>query len=94
MPETATPGAAATPSGETPSPASEKPTKLQSPPSAETKPNAKMTPAEMRQLSDEYFKQCMQDWDAATHMTKQDWQRTCRRVADNRAHFLIEGMGK
>ena len=60
----------------------------------ESKPNAKMTPAEIKQISDTYFKQCMQDWDAGTHMTKQDWERTCRRVVDNRVKFLIEQVGK
>ena len=28
------------------------------------------------------FTQCMKDWDAKTHMTKQEWERTCRRVTD------------
>ncbi len=28
----------------------------------------------------ELMAQCMRDWDAATHMTRQEWARTCRRV--------------
>ena len=27
---------------------------------------------------------CMQDWERETHMTKEDWARTCRRVVDER----------
>ena len=37
-----------------------------------------------------WFRQCIQDWDAATHMTKAEWERTCRRVAIERTKFLIE----
>jgi hypothetical protein len=90
----APPGASATPPLGTPSQASEEPKKVQSPPPAETKPRAKMSPAEIQRTSDEYFKQCMQDWDSATHMTKKDWERTCRRVVDGRMKFIIEQMGK
>jgi hypothetical protein len=32
--------------------------------------------------------QCLRDWDAGTHMTRQEWARTCRRVVGNRAKFL------
>jgi hypothetical protein len=37
-----------------------------------------------------WFEQCMQDWDAQTHMTKKEWQTTCRRVAEERARFLYD----
>jgi len=36
------------------------------------------------------FDQCMKDWDAKTHMTKRDWERTCRRVTDERMKYLRE----
>lgn len=42
----------------------------------------------------DYLAQCLRDWDAATHMTKQEWARTCRRVVDNRRKFLLEQQGK
>jgi hypothetical protein len=42
--------------------------------------------------SAEYLAQCLRDWDAATHMTKQEWARTCRRVVENRAKFMREQM--
>jgi hypothetical protein len=34
------------------------------------------------------FAQCMRDWDAKTHMTKRQWERTCRRVTDERIKYL------
>jgi hypothetical protein len=92
-PGTATPGAAPAPSA-TRSRGSEGPKEVQSTQPAETKPRAKMTPPEIQRISDEYFKQCMQDWDRATHMTKKEWERTCRRVVDGRVKFMIEQMGK
>jgi hypothetical protein len=38
--------------------------------------------------------QCLHDWDRATHMTRQEWARTCRRVAANRIKFLREQSGQ
>ena len=61
---------------------------------AESKSKAQVSAAEIRKMSDTYFKQCMQDWDAATHMTKKEWQRTCRRIADERAKFRGEEWSK
>jgi hypothetical protein len=48
------------------------------------------SPAQLRQRSDEYFAQCMRDWEVATHMSKQDWAKTCRRVVDRRVKFMLE----
>ena len=91
VPEAATPPAAP----EAKTPASEVAKKPKSSPSAENTPKAQMSSAEARKIADEQYKQCLNDWDAATHMTKQEWQRTCRRLADNRAKFKVEfGTGK
>ena len=60
------------------------------PPSAESQPKARKSPAEVRKAAEEQYKQCLKDWEAATHMTKQEWQRTCRRLADNRAKFMVD----
>ncbi|MBO0766937.1 MAG: hypothetical protein J2P50_20420 [Hyphomicrobiaceae bacterium] len=38
--------------------------------------------------SADYLAQCLKDWDAATHMTRAQWARTCRRVATNRVRFM------
>jgi hypothetical protein len=37
--------------------------------------------------------QCLRDWDAGTHMSRQEWARTCRRVVSNRAKYLSEQEG-
>lgn len=37
-----------------------------------------------------YLAQCLRDWDAATHMTKPEWARVCRRVVDSRVKFRLE----
>jgi hypothetical protein len=38
----------------------------------------------------DHLTQCLRDWDAATHMTRQEWARTCRRVVSDRAQFIRE----
>jgi len=60
-------------------------------PNDQTKPDR--TKSSDRERIAEYLAQCLQDWEAATHMTKQEWARVCRRVVDNRAKFrLKEGL--
>ena len=50
--------------------------------------------AERRAVLDKHisrwFKTCLEDWDAATHMTRQEWGVTCQRVADERRTVLLE----
>jgi hypothetical protein len=36
------------------------------------------------------FARCLQDWDAITHMTKQEWSGACKRVLLQRRHYLRE----
>jgi hypothetical protein len=43
-----------------------------------------------KELAETYFKDCMKDWDDATHMTRKDWERTCRRVTNDRARFRMQ----
>jgi hypothetical protein len=50
--------------------------------------------ARFQQLYKEYLDTCMRDWDAATHMTKEEWSRTCRRLANERAKFRVEHGGE
>jgi hypothetical protein len=45
---------------------------------------------EEQQLADSYFSDCAKDWDTSTHMTRMEWERTCRRVATERARFRIQ----
>jgi len=37
--------------------------------------------AQEAQVNTEWFKACVTDWDSATHMTKNEWANTCRRLA-------------
>jgi hypothetical protein len=61
-------------------------------PNDQTKPDS-TKPLDPERIA-EYLAQCLKDWDADTHMTKQTWARVCRRVVDNRAKFrLNEGLG-
>jgi hypothetical protein len=46
--------------------------------------------AKFQRLFTQYFETCMKDRDKATHMSKAEWSRTCRLLADQRARFRIE----
>ncbi len=35
-------------------------------------------------------KECMKQWDRSTHMTRKEWEVTCRRVAKERVKYLRE----
>ena len=48
------------------------------------------SPELIRKRGAEWLAQCLKDWDAATHMTKKDWQRVCRRVSEERVNELIK----
>ena len=39
-------------------------------------------------LATETLETCMSRWDEKTHMTKDDWRRTCKRVSDERSEYL------
>lgn len=62
----------------------------------DTKADAARKPASDKpaQRKVDHLAQCLRDWDAGTHMTRQEWARTCRRVVSNREQFLREQEGK
>jgi hypothetical protein len=35
------------------------------------------------------YSQCLQDWDSGTHLTKQAWERTCRRLMQERSKSAL-----
>jgi hypothetical protein len=35
------------------------------------------------------YSQCMQDWDSGTHLTKREWERTCRRLMQERGKSAL-----
>jgi hypothetical protein len=41
------------------------------------------------ELHSKYFDICMKDWDGTTHMTREEWARTCRRVVKERVEFFL-----
>jgi hypothetical protein len=55
-----------------------------------TLPNSGEKPEQSQARGRAWFARCMQDWDAGTHMTKQDWERTCRRLAQERTKFVTK----
>jgi len=40
----------------------------------------------------EHIADCMRLWDAATHMTKQQWARTCERIQSRLENLSIESL--
>ena len=96
VPEAPSPAAATPPAPATSPPASEVAKKPQSPPPAAAEPKAdpKKPEQDRRALAATYLKQCLQDWDAATHMTKKEWERTCRRLVDGRLKFMLDQMDR
>jgi hypothetical protein len=36
--------------------------------------------------------ECMRLWDAETHMTKQEWARTCRRIQTRLDNLKVENL--
>jgi hypothetical protein len=53
-------------------------------------PNSGEKPDQQQARRRNWFARCMQDWDAGTHMTKNDWERTCRRLAGERTKFVTK----
>ena len=60
-----------------------------SPPSSPTEKSTKDTQEINKQIA-YWLTTCLQDWDAATHMTRKEWRITCNRVAAERGKFLRE----
>jgi hypothetical protein len=54
------------------------------------KADCRDTPETIRACGETWFKDCLKDWDKATHMSKSDYARTCRRVVDGRVKALTE----
>jgi hypothetical protein len=42
------------------------------------------------ELFSKYLGICMEDWDATSHMTEEEWARTCRRVVKDRVEFFLK----
>lgn len=55
-----------------------------------------VTPAEAARAAkvaaDEVMAECMRLWDKGTHMTKQEWSRTCQRIQTRLDNLKIENL--
>jgi len=51
------------------------------------------SPEQIRACGKRWYSDCLADWDAKTHMSKQEYGRVCRRVADERIKFLLQQRG-
>ena len=52
------------------------------------RPSGGLSEEEIRAKGAEWHAECMRDWDRQTHMTKQEWTRTCNRVVSDRVQWL------
>jgi|SRR5215471_10415518 len=48
---------------------------------------------DVKKRSAEWFKTCLEDWDAQTHMSKAEWRTTCGRVSREREQFYLNTPG-
>jgi hypothetical protein len=46
--------------------------------------------AQIRAHGTAWVANCMKDWEPSTHMTKKEWEQTCRRVVQERVKFLLD----
>jgi len=60
---------------------------------AATPPPADKSAKDIEEINDRvarWHMECLQDWDAATHMTQTEWRVTCDRVAAERRTQLLQ----
>ena len=46
-----------------------------------------------KQAADDGVQECMRLWDAKTHMSRQEWARTCKRIQTRLENLKIESLG-
>jgi len=66
------------------------------PPNSQTSSGSGQTPATRtgKNALNETVTDCMKLWEPATHMSKADWQRTCRRVQGRLDQVTKQVLGK
>ena len=45
---------------------------------------------DLRARMDAWYKDCRSSWEATTHMSKKDYERTCQRMARERIKYLSD----
>jgi hypothetical protein len=56
-------------------------------------PDVSISSEKLKETSAVYFSDCIKVWDRSTHMSKLEWNRTCRRVVDARVRFMLRYKG-
>ena len=59
-------------------------------PNATATTNCQGSADEIRACGDAFLKQCKEDWDAETHMSRQEYARACERAHQEMVDALIE----
>jgi hypothetical protein len=60
------------------------------PPDSPHSKTAEQYDQNLRKRMDSWYEDCRSSWDASTHMTKSEYENTCRRMARERVEFLSE----
>jgi hypothetical protein len=53
-----------------------------------TSVDCRKSPDKIKACGEAWLRECVRDWDRATHMTKQEFTRTCQRVVSERVKAL------
>jgi hypothetical protein len=59
-------------------------------PPAAKQPPAKMPAEPLKETGTDAFKSCVSQWEKATHMSRREWERACRRVADRLQNLTVK----
>jgi regulator of sirC expression with transglutaminase-like and TPR domain len=53
-------------------------------------PAAKAQPEPLKEAATDAFTSCLSQWEKATHMSKREWERACRRVANRLQNLTVK----
>jgi hypothetical protein len=53
-------------------------------------PDARAQPDTAREAATDAFTSCLSQWEKATHMSKREWERACRRVANRLQNLTVK----
>ena len=54
------------------------------------KAQGKAQPGVTKEVGTDAFASCLSQWEKATHMSKQEWERACRRVANRLQNLIVK----
>jgi hypothetical protein len=52
--------------------------------------DTKIQPDSLKETATDAFTSCVSQWDKATHMSKREWERACRRVANRLENLQVK----